>query len=131
MIYKKENKIEADPEMVKMIYFLDKDVKEQTIKKFHLFQRQEERRFKKRTKCTLWYIITRKAPGDMLISAIEQAQKDLHHMIPFIRKSKLVKLSKAERKSITAKAWEEQSFLSDGQCLKHARQICWYTTMGM
>lgn len=56
-----------------------------------------------------------------MLSVIEQAQKDLHHMAPFIRKSKLVKLSKAERNSVTAKAREEQSFLSDRQCFKHAR----------
>lgn len=56
-----------------------------------------------------------------MLSVIEQAQKDLHHMTPFIRESKLVKLSKAEHKSVTAKAREEQSFLSDRQCFEHAR----------
>lgn len=45
MIYRKENKVEADPEMAKMIYSLDKDAKALTIK---ILQRQEERRFKKK-----------------------------------------------------------------------------------
>lgn len=56
-----------------------------------------------------------------MLSVIELAQKDLHHMAPFIRESKLVKLSKAERNSVTAKARKERSFLSDRQCFKHAR----------
>lgn len=51
--------MEADPEMAKMIYSLDKDAKALTIK---ILQRQEERRFKKRTKCTLVIRYNMKGP---------------------------------------------------------------------
>lgn len=51
--------METDPEMANMIYSLDKDAKALTIK---ILQRQEEKRFKRRTKCTLVICYNMKGP---------------------------------------------------------------------